>query len=233
MGNNSGRDNIYDNNLVTDCRGLNYGYYDGGNHRYYGGVPGGLTPAQLAAFPELANLYDGNGQNYLWRSTTLRVSAAGTNAGNSSYADSEWGGWQYIANTNTGTDPGFVDGVELKKTIDPTLFWNLGMRAIPVDEIGLYNDPTRAGWIDNPGMAYWNGSSGNWDTSTVNWSTSAATPASMAWNDNGDTTAVFAGTGGTITLAAPLSADGLIFTAPGYTLAGTQPIDPQRTADNH
>ena len=224
MGNNSGRDNIYDNNLVTDSRGLNYGYYDGSNHRYLGGLPNGLTSAQLAAFPELANLYDGNGQNYLWRSTTLRVSAAGTNAGNSSYADSEWGGWQYIANTHTGTDPGFVDGVELKKTIDPSLFWNLGMRAIPVDEIGLYNDPTRAGWTDNPGMAYWNGSSGNWDAGTANWSTSAATPASTAWNDNGDTTAVFTGTGGTITLAAPLSADGLIFTAPGYTLAGTQPI---------
>ncbi len=224
MGNNSGRDNIYDNNLVTDSRGLNYGYYDGSNHRYLGGLPNGLTSAQLAAFPELVNLYDGNGQNYLWRSTTLRVSAPGINAGNSSYADNEWGGWQYIANTNTGSDPGFVEGVEFKKTMAPSLFWNLGMRAIPVDEIGLYQDSTRAGWIDNPGMAYWNGSSGNWDASTANWSTSTTTPASMAWNDNGDTTAVFTGAGGTITLAAPLSANGLIFTAPGYTLAGTQPI---------
>jgi autotransporter-associated beta strand protein len=197
MGNNTGRDNIYDNNLVTDSRGVNYGYFDAGNHMYKQGLPNGVSPVHLAAFPELANLFDGKGQNFIWRSTLLRVSAAGTNAKNSNYADNEWGNWQYIANTNTGTDPGFVDGVEVKKTIDPTLFWNLGMRAIPVDEIGLYNDPTRVGWRDNSGMAL---------------------------DHSGNRTAVFAEPGGTITLAAPLSADGLTFTAPGYTLAGTRPI---------
>jgi autotransporter-associated beta strand protein len=186
MGNNTGRDNIYDNNLVTDSRGLNYGYFDGGNHMYKQGLPNGLAPAHLAAFPELANLSDGKGRNSIWRSTLLRVSAAGTNAKNSNYADSEWGGWQYIANTITGTDPGFVVGVELKKNIDPTLFWNLGMRAIPVDEIGLYDVPARAGWDRKP--------------------------------------ADFEEPTGTITLTAPLVADSLIFTASGYTLAGTQPI---------
>ncbi|MEY4246360.1 MAG: hypothetical protein RLZZ245_3945, partial [Verrucomicrobiota bacterium] len=191
MGNNSGRDNIYDNNLVTDSRGLNYGYFDGGNHMYKQGLPNGVSPAHLTAFPELANLSDGKGQNSIWRSSLLRVSAAGTNAKNSNYADSDWGGWQYIANTITGTDPGFVDGVELKKAIDPTLFWNLGMRAIPVDEIGLYEDSTRAGWHDKDGKG---------------------------------TTAIFEKPGGTITLTAPLVADGLAFTAPGYTLAGTSPI---------
>ncbi|QTN32975.1 autotransporter-associated beta strand repeat-containing protein [Akkermansiaceae bacterium] len=186
MGNNSGRDNIYDNNLVTDSRGLNYGYFDGGNHMYAQGLPNGVSPAHLAAFPELANLSDGKGRNSIWRSTLVRVSAAGTNAKNSNYADSEWGGWQYIANTSTGTDPGFVDGVELRKTIAPTLFWNLGMRAIPVEEIGLYDDPTSAA--------------------------------------SGDKSAVFAEPGGTITLSAPLVADDLIFTAPGYALEGTSPI---------
>jgi autotransporter-associated beta strand protein len=196
MGNNSGRDNIYDNNLVTDCRGLNYGYFDGGNHMYAQGLPNGVSPAHLAAFPELANLSDGKGRNSIWRSALLRVSAAGTNAKNSNYADSEWGGWQYIANTITGTDPGFVDGVELRKSIDPKLFWNLGMRAIPMDEIGLYEDPASAAW--------------------------------------GDKTAVFPEPGGTITLSEPLVADGLIFTAPGYALEGTQPIivnAPQTTID--
>lgn len=197
MGNNSGRENIFDNNLVTDSRGANYGYFDGGNHMYAQGLPNGVAPAHLAAFPELANLSDGKGQNAMWRSTLLRVSAAGTNAKNSNYADSEWGGWQYIANTITETDPGFVDGVELKKTIDPTLFWNLGMRAIPVDEIGLYDDPTRAGWHGKPGMPL---------------------------DHNGNTTAVFEEPGGTVKLTAALVADGLIFKAPGYTLAGTQPI---------
>ena len=186
MGNNSGRDNIYDNNLVTDSRGLNYGYFDGGNHMYKQGLPNSVSPAHLAAFPELANLSDGKGRNSIWRTSLLRVSAAGTNSKNSNYADSEWGGWQYIANTITGTDPGFVDGVELRKTIAPTLFWNLGMRAIPVDEIGLYEDT-----------------------------------ASAAWHGK---TAVFGEPGGTITLSAPLVADGLVFKAPGYTLSGTHPI---------
>jgi autotransporter-associated beta strand protein len=186
MGNNTGRDNIYDNNVVTDSRGLNYGYFDGGNHMYKQGLPNGVLPAHLAAFPELANLNDGKGQNFIWRTTMLRVSAAGTNSKNSNYADSEWGGWQYIGNTSTGTDPGFVAGVELKKTIDPKLFWNLGMRAIPVDEIGLYEDPTSAAWHGK--------------------------------------SAVFAEPGGTITLTSPLVADELIFTAPGYSLAGSQPI---------
>ncbi len=187
MSNNCGRDNIYDNNLVTDSPGMNAGYYNGGNR---GGVPYNVS-AYLAAFPELANLFDGKGQNFIWRSTALRVPVAGTNAKNASYADSDWGGWQYIANTSSGTDPGLMDGIEVKKIIDPKLFWNLGMRAIPVDEIGLYDDPTRAGWLDGPGMG---------------------------------STAVFEEPGGTVTLSAPLSADGLIFTAPGYNLAGTRPI---------
>ena len=197
MGNNSGRDNIYDNNLVTDSRGVNYGYFDGGNHMYQQGLPNGVSPAQLAAFPELENLSDGKGQNSIWRSTLLRVSAAGTNAKNSNYADSEWGGWQYIANTNTETDPGFVDGVELKKTIDPALFWKLGMRAIPVDEIGLYEDPTCAGWQDQPGMAS---------------------------NHHADKASAFAEPGRTITLTAPLVVDQLLFAAAGCTLAGTSPV---------
>ena len=197
MGNNSGRDNIYDNNLVTDSRGVNYGYFDGGNHMYKQGLPNGVASAHLAAFPELANLSDGKGRNFIWRSTLLRVSAAGTNAKNSNYADSEWGAWQYIANTITGTDPGFVDGVEVKETIDPALFWKLGMRAIPVDEIGPYEDPARAGWNRKPGMVL---------------------------DRSGNSTAVLGEPGGTITLTAPLVADGLIFTAPGYTLAGPRPI---------
>ena len=182
MGNNSGRDNIYDNNLVTDSRAVHYGFYSGGNHMYQQGLPNGVPAAHLAAFPELANLTDGKGQNFIWRSTALRVSGGLTD-----FADSADGGWQFIANTNTGTDPGFVDGIEFKKTIEPTLFWKLGMRAIPVDEIGLYDDPIRAGWSN-------------------------------------DSISVFAGPGRTITLDASLVADGLIFTAPGYTLSGTQPV---------
>jgi len=152
MSNNCGRDNIYDNNLITDSPGMNAGYYSGGNHMYAQGLPKGVPPAHLKEFPELAKLLDGKGQNFLWRSIGLRVPVGGTNAKNASYADSDWGGWQYIANTNTGTEPGFMDGIEVKKKIDPSLFWKFGLRDIPMEEIGLYEDPTRAAWLDKPGM---------------------------------------------------------------------------------
>ena len=65
-----------------------------------------------------------------------------------------------IANTNTNSDPGFIEGSELKTNIDQTMFWNLGMRAIPVNEIGLYADAAHAGWLDKPENGYWNGGSG-------------------------------------------------------------------------
>lgn len=148
MSNNCGGDNHYDNNLVTDSPGMNAGYYNGGN---IGGVPYQVS-AYLEAFPELVRLFDGQVQNGLWRSFALRVPVKGTNAQNASYSDRDWGGWQYIGNTSSDTDLGIMEGVEVKKHIDPKIFWKLGMRAIPVEEIGLYDDPTRQAWKEDYGV---------------------------------------------------------------------------------
>jgi len=62
------------------------------------------------------------------------------------------------------------------------------------------------------------GGSGDWNTTTGAWWNGATVP----WvNANGDT-AVFAGTAGTVTLTAPITAGGLTFNTTGYTVtAGT------------
>ena len=223
---NSGRDNVYDNNLIIDSVSPNAGYYNAGNNLYrwwevWQSAPYGLTPLYLAAYPELNRLLDGKGQNFMWRSLSLRCRQNGLPA----YVEnSDWKGWQYIGNTNTDTDPGFIDGSEIKKNIDQTVFWKLGMRAIPVNEIGLYADAARAGWMDKPDNGYWNGGAGSWNNTSVSWSASASQAASSAWDRNAFTTAVFAGTGGTVTVAEPVTPDGLIFETGGYTLSGTQPL---------
>ncbi len=223
---NSGRDNIFDNNLILDATSPNAGYYAGENplYRWWNvrpDAPNSLTPLYLAAYPELNRLYDGKGQNFMWRSLSLRCRQNGLPA----YVEnSDWKGWQYIGNTNTNTDPGFIDGSEVKRNIDQSVFWKLGMRAIPVNEIGLYTDTALDAWEQKPDNGYWNGSSGNWDNAAVNWSANTTAAASGAWNRKAFATAVFAGTGGTVTVAEPVTADGLIFETGGYTLSGAQPV---------
>ncbi|HEY3898205.1 MAG TPA: autotransporter-associated beta strand repeat-containing protein [Chthoniobacter sp.] len=78
------------------------------------------------------------------------------------------------------------------------------------------------------GAQYWDGSkttadgtisggTGNWNASTTNWTNSTGTTNS-AWQSQ---TAFFGGTGGTVTLTSPISAQGLVFNSSGYTLAGS------------
>jgi autotransporter-associated beta strand protein len=60
------------------------------------------------------------------------------------------------------------------------------------------------------------GGSGTWDTSASRWFNGSS---NVQWTSN--QTGVFAGTAGTVTLAAPQSAAGLQFKKNGYTLAGS------------
>mgnify|MGYP002129223042 FL=1 len=59
------------------------------------------------------------------------------------------------------------------------------------------------------------GGAGTWDLSTPNWLTGGADDI---WTNVGGNTAAFQGTGGLVTLAAGITAGGLSFDAPGYTL---------------
>lgn len=224
FGVNSGRDNFLDNNVVISAFAYNAGYYAQGNHRYQwytdsGSAPSSINQAYLAAFPELANLYDGKGQNYAWRGIGSDLQSSFPSGD-----PNAWGGWNFMGNTPLGSDPGFLDGSELKASIPASLFQSYGLRAIPVDEIGLYDDSTRAGWIDNPGSLHWSSGSGTWNTASTAWAADTSSSASQIWNNNGHTSAVFSGGGGTVTTGGPVRTKGIKFATAGYTLGGTLPI---------
>ena len=75
---------------------------------------------------------------------------------------------------------------------------------------------------DTNGVTGGVGGTGAWDTTTANWSTSTAgTDSSVVANFTNADTAFFGGTAGTITLSAPLTIGGLVFTASGDTLTGS------------
>ena len=60
------------------------------------------------------------------------------------------------------------------------------------------------------------GGSGTWNNTSTNW-TNAGGTANLAWQGG---MAGFDATGGTVTLAAPINAQGLSFGSTGYTLSG-------------
>ncbi len=79
------------------------------------------------------------------------------------------------------------------------------------------------------GKAYWdganttsngaiNGGTGTWNTSSTNWTTSTGN-GNGVWIDN--LTPVFTSTGGTVTVAQPVSVHGMEFGVGGYTLTGS------------
>ncbi len=61
------------------------------------------------------------------------------------------------------------------------------------------------------------GGTGTWDTSTADWWNGTA---DVAWSNTAGADAVFAGTGGTVTLGTGSTAPELIFTTTGYSLTG-------------
>ncbi len=63
------------------------------------------------------------------------------------------------------------------------------------------------------------GGSDTWGTSSLFWNDDSVTP-DVAWNNANNDIAQFQGTGGTVTLGAPITAGGLNFKAGGYTLTG-------------
>ena len=67
-----------------------------------------------------------------------------------------------------------------------------------------------------------NGGAGTWDLTSARWTDSGGV-ANTTWSSG---TAVFAGaTGGTVMLAKPINAEGLIFSTTGYTLSGTSALN--------
>jgi len=69
------------------------------------------------------------------------------------------------------------------------------------------------------------GTTGTWNTSTLNWD-QGSTLAHVAWNNGSNDTAIFGGTGGTVTLGTAISANSLIFahTSGTYTVSGSNAL---------
>jgi hypothetical protein len=144
---NCGKDNVIDNNLFIDCPVAVSGGYGDWNpswkiHRS-DTVPKEfiLNDLYRARYPDLAKMYDTPNLNYLWRNALIHCGG-----------DIKWNpsGYDRIANVMRGEDPGFEKGRELNKEVDPAIFDALGLRPIPISQIGLYDDSTRQGWNKSP-----------------------------------------------------------------------------------
>jgi len=141
---NCGRDNIIDNNLFLDCPVAVSGGFGDWNSFWKEGPsakprPGFITSdLYKARYPELTKLFSSPQLNYLWRNAIIRCEA-----------DIKWNPATYdrIAKEIRKEDPGFLKGADLNRPVEPSLFTSMGLRPIPVDEIGLYPDPMRRGWI--------------------------------------------------------------------------------------
>lgn len=67
---------------------------------------------------------------------------------------------------------------------------------------------------------YWSGT-GTWSTGTSNWGTVSGGPYTTGtWSNSPADTAIFEGTAGTVTIGTTVTAAGLTFSVPGYTVTG-------------
>jgi fibronectin-binding autotransporter adhesin len=66
------------------------------------------------------------------------------------------------------------------------------------------------------------GGAGTWNTTLLNWD--AGPVAHVAWNNAANDTAIFAGTGAAVTVAAPITVGGVSLLSAGYTFTGS-PIE--------
>ncbi|MEI8288870.1 MAG: LamG-like jellyroll fold domain-containing protein [Verrucomicrobiota bacterium] len=142
---NGGRDNVIDNNLFIDCKlGISGGYRK--NHKHWADTEQGhkkdayRTPLYHQRYPDMANMLDGKGRNFASRMALIdsgtpivqkaffdSLAVRSESAGN---AGASW------PNTNSELNSRAASDMELR----------LGLRPIPVGEIGLYADRTRASW---------------------------------------------------------------------------------------
>lgn len=75
-------------------------------------------------------------------------------------------------------------------------------------------------WDGNDLTANADGGSGTWDTTTANWDDAATAGNPATWNNASNSTAIFGGTAGTVTLGTHITAMNLTFNTTGYTVSG-------------
>ncbi|MBT4818672.1 MAG: hypothetical protein HON70_23385, partial [Lentisphaerae bacterium] len=142
---NSGRDNVFDNNLFIDNRHAISGGWNPGNQHWKSTEAGKKAGAYtndlyLRRYPSIAAMFDKGGQNFFWRNVFWRCGTIDRRARrlelfqNAIFEDDE--------------DPGFVDvdSGDFSLKPDSAVQKRLAFRPIPVAEIGLYAHPLRASW---------------------------------------------------------------------------------------
>jgi hypothetical protein len=142
---NSGRDNLMDNNIFVDCKqGISGGWNAGNNVwkqlREGKDMAGFYTnELYLKRYPQIATMLDEPAYNYIWRNAFVRCGPATT--GNPGRLD-------LFQNGVYETDPGFVDAARGDYRLKPNakLFSEVGIRPLPLEEVGLYDDAFRATW---------------------------------------------------------------------------------------
>ncbi len=142
---NGGRDNVFDNNLFIDCK---YGITGGWRHKHkhWLDTEQGLkkdayqTPLYLQRYPEMANMLDGKGRNFASR---MALIDSGTPIVQKAFFDSL--AVRSESMTNAGASL-LTKNSDLPGSVASELGLRLGLRPIPVGEIGLYADRTRAQW---------------------------------------------------------------------------------------
>jgi len=142
---NSGRDNLMDNNIFVDCKQGVSGGWNPRNSvwrmlREGKDMPGFFTgKLYLQRYPKIATMLEQPAYNHIWRNAFIQCGAPAT--GNP-------GGLDLFQNAVFETDPGFVDAANGNYRLKPDspVFGKVGLRPIPLAEIGLYDDALRATW---------------------------------------------------------------------------------------
>ena len=142
---NSGRDNLMDNNIFVDCKQGISGGFRAGNSVWRMlnkslDQPNFFTnELYLARYPQIATMLEQPAYNHIWRNAFVQCGAV-TNRGG--------GDLDLFQNAVFEDDPGFVDAAngDYRLKPDSQLFDKLGLRPIPLQEIGLYDAALRATW---------------------------------------------------------------------------------------
>ena len=92
----------------------------------------------LTRYPQIATMLDDPGINHICRHIFYRCGVLATRTAN----------LDLFENGVFQEDPGFVNITQndFRLRTDSKLFQTVGFKAIPFEEIGLYNAPSRASW---------------------------------------------------------------------------------------
>ena len=140
---NCGRDNIIDSNLFLDCQAAVSGSYGAWNKHWESAKANPPPPDFIfnelyrTRYPELNRLFEPPFLNHMWRNAIIRCGKEITRMPET---------FDRVADVVLAKDPGFLKGKDLNRDAPADLFGELGLRPIPLKEIGLYPDRLREGW---------------------------------------------------------------------------------------